>query len=105
MAWSGCSARDSLPPMPDLGVEQIWAHAQDTLAGKAGRRSSSDVELDHSVLHVLGVGREAANRFLLRSGVTLADFERWIEEQNGGSIAPWRIARAREITGAAGRDP
>ncbi|HEX8647278.1 MAG TPA: phytanoyl-CoA dioxygenase family protein [Thermoleophilaceae bacterium] len=91
--------------MLDQAVERIWAHARATLAGEAGRRDPSEVELDHAVLDVLGAGREAANRFLFRRDVTLADFERWIEEQNGGSVAPWRLARAREITGAAGRDP
>jgi ectoine hydroxylase-related dioxygenase (phytanoyl-CoA dioxygenase family) len=91
--------------MPDRVVERIWVHARAVLRGEAARRSSEEVELDHAVLDVLGVGREAANRVLFRPDLTLADFERWIEDQNGGSVAPWRLARAREITGPAGRDP
>ena len=91
--------------MRGTGTDRIWAHAKATLTGEAPRRTPADIDLDHAVLDVLGVGREAATRFLFRAGVTLEDFERWIEEQNGGSVAPWRIARAREITGAAPRDP
>jgi ectoine hydroxylase-related dioxygenase (phytanoyl-CoA dioxygenase family) len=91
--------------MPGLAVERIWARARATLAGEGGERGPADIALDQAVLHVLGVGREAANRILLSPDATLADFERWIEDQNGGSVAPWRLARAREITGAAGRDP
>ena len=91
--------------MPEPVVERIWTRARATRAGEAPRRGYVDVELDRAVLHVLGVGREAANGVLFRPDVTLADFERWIEDRNGGSLPPWRLARAREITGAAGRDP
>ena len=91
--------------MPDPVVERIWARARATLAGATGPRDPSDVARDRALLHVLGVGREAANRVLLDPGATLAGFQRWIEEQNGGSLAPWRLARAREIAGTAGRDP
>jgi ectoine hydroxylase-related dioxygenase (phytanoyl-CoA dioxygenase family) len=91
--------------MPDPVMERIWTHAQAVVRGQAPRRSPSDVQLDLALFHVLGVGREAANRVLLHPDLTLADFERWLEEQNGGSIPPWRIARAHEIAGVAGRDP
>lgn len=91
--------------MPDPVVEGIWTHARAVLAGEATRRAPTDVALDRAVLHVLGVGREAANRVLFRPDATLADFERWIEDQNGGSVPAWRLARAREIAGVSGRDP
>lgn len=90
--------------MTDPVVERIWTRAGAVLRGEAARRCSTDVALDQAVLDILGVGREAANRVLVRPDLTPADFARWVEGQNGGSVAPWRLARAREIAYAAGRD-
>jgi phytanoyl-CoA dioxygenase PhyH len=91
-----------------LGVphlESIWSRAQAALRGEAAARAPAALMLDRAVLDELGVGREPAYRFLLDPYASRDGFERWIEEQNGGSVAPWRIARANEVAGDAGRDP
>ena len=89
----------------DLGVphlRRMFEHARARLAGRDG--GPADAQLDRTVLDVLGVGREPALQRLF-SAATLEEFTAWIAQCNGGRVEAWRLARAREVSGVAERDP
>jgi hypothetical protein len=90
----------------DLGVPwlgRMFEYSRELRAGRAGR-PSAEARIDRAVLDTLGVHREPAFPRLVQAG-SLEEFTDWVVACNGGAIADWRLARARELSGASGRDP
>lgn len=73
-------------------LERYWAR---TLAARTAKRTSSAVDdiADTVLLYGLQLGLEEASTYLMHNAPTLAQFEAWILDINGGSLDPARVAR------------
>jgi hypothetical protein len=78
-----------------LGVRHVARFWARTLAGRSGGevpRDAAEWVADNTLLSGLRVGLRETYRYLLERQPSLAEFEGWVLERNGGTIAEGRIA-------------
>jgi hypothetical protein len=86
----------------ELGIfhlKRLWSRL---MAARRGRRPDGPAEsqLDWLVIDAVGLGREQALQYLMRTGPSFAEFERWIVATTGG-VEPEQVARINAaVTGA-----
>ena len=74
-----------------LQLKRLWSRAMAQRAGMAVR-DGPEQQFEQRVLDGLGLGLEQAQQYLLHTGPTFAEFERWITATTGG-VEPEAMAR------------
>src|SRR6185312_12600028 len=90
--------------MGTLGIPHLERYWSRCLAVREGGPTADGAEFaaDHTLLSGLGLGLEETIEYLFRQAPTLAEFEAWILERNGGSLDAARTARInRALAGDA----
>jgi hypothetical protein len=92
-----------LPPATSLGIPHLARFWSRTLAKRSGdapaSNSPGDWAADNTLLAGLGLNLRETYAFLYDQTPSLATFEAWILDLNGGSIDPARIARLNAALG------
>jgi ectoine hydroxylase-related dioxygenase (phytanoyl-CoA dioxygenase family) len=93
-----------LPPAGPLVIPYLARFWSRTLATRSGAappgNSASDWAADNTLLAGLGLNLRETYAYLFEHTPSLAAFEAWIIEINGGSIDPARVARLNAALGA-----
>jgi hypothetical protein len=81
----------------ELGIYQLKRLWSRTMVARQGTAPvNSETQLDHLLLHAVGLGLEQATQYLMQTAPTFAEFERWIINTTGG-VPPVQVARINAV--------